>query len=201
VRAGAPLSDARTVAVVVHGRAQDPAYMREHLVDHLGAEDVAYLLPAAADGSWYPGRFHEPRAVNEPWLSWSLEAIEAAVSVARDAGFGEGRIVLAGFSQGGCLVADLLARRPAAYGGAAILTGALIGAPSELGPLPPLPGLPVRFATGRSDDWVPLPYVEATARAFAQAGADVRLEVLDEPEHRITPEAVAALRGLLERVG
>jgi phospholipase/carboxylesterase len=37
------------------------------------------------------------------------------------------RIVLAGFSQGGCLVAVLLARTPRPYAGVAILTGALIG--------------------------------------------------------------------------
>ena len=61
VTAGRALARARRVAVVVHGRGQEPAYMLEHLVAPLDAPDVAYVLPAAAGGSWYPGRFNEPR--------------------------------------------------------------------------------------------------------------------------------------------
>ena len=64
--------------VVVHGRDQDPAYMLEHLVAPARQlPDVAYVLPAAAGGSWYPGRFNEPRAANEPRLGQALEALEA----------------------------------------------------------------------------------------------------------------------------
>ena len=43
---------------------------------------------------------------NEPWLGHALEAVEAAIAAVLDAGVPPQRIVLAGFSQGGCLVAD-----------------------------------------------------------------------------------------------
>ena len=103
--------------------------------------------------------------------------------------------MLAGFSQGGCLVADLVARRPRPYSGAAVLTGALIG--DGVAASAPLGVLPVFMETSRHDDWVALEYVEATARAFEAAGARVELEVSDDREHRIRAGAVAGVRALL----
>jgi predicted esterase len=195
VRAGVPLSEARAAAVVVHGRDQDPAHMLEHLVGRLAVPGVAYLLPAATGRSWYPGRYFDPRAVNEPWLTAALDACEATVALATETGIPPERIVLAGFSQGACLLADLIARRPRPYAGAALLTGALIGAPEEPAPLG---GLPVVMVSSRHDDWVAIDDVRAAARAFAAAGARVDLRVLDDREHLIAPAAVEAVRELLE---
>jgi phospholipase/carboxylesterase len=198
VRAGAPLHEASVAAVVVHGRDQDPAYMLEHLVAPLGLSGIAYLLPAAAGKSWYPGRYFDPRAANEPWLSAALEAYEATVAIALRAGIPAERIMLAGFSQGACLLADFIARRPRAFGAAALLTGALIGAPEKLTPVPPLDGLPVVLVSSRHDEWVRVEDVCATARAFEAAGARVDLQVLDTREHLIAPDAVERVRRLLK---
>jgi len=171
--------------------------MLEHLVAHLDAPDVAYVLPPAAGGSWYPARFSAPRAANEPSLSHALEAVEAAIDGVVAAGVQSERIVLAGFSQGGCLVADVLARSPRPYAGVALLTGALIGPDSDVTRPGPIDGVPVFMETGRYDEWVPLERVEATARALEAAGASVELQVSDEVEHRIRDEAVAGVRALL----
>ena len=108
------------------------------------------------------------------------------------------RVVLAGFSQGGCLVADLVARTPRPYAGVALLTGALIGPEDDVTRPGPLDGLPVFMETSRYDDWVPLDRVEATARALEAAGARVELQVADDPEHRIRDAAVAGVRGAAE---
>jgi phospholipase/carboxylesterase len=189
VTVGPPVAGARRVAVVVHGRDQDPEYMLEHLVARLEAPDVAFVLPAAAECSWYPARYFDPREANEPWLGHALAAVEAAIGAAEPE-----RVVLAGFSQGACLVADLLARAPRPFAGAAILTGALVGPRSKPGPLD---GLPVFMETGRHDEWVELEHVEATARALEAAGARVELQVSDDREHRIRDAAVAGVRALL----
>jgi phospholipase/carboxylesterase len=171
--------------------------MLEHLVMRLDDPDVAYVLPAASGGSWYPARFHEPRIANEPWLGQALEAVETAIADVLGAGVPAERVVLAGFSQGGCLVADLVARTPRPYAGVAVLTGALIGSEDDVTPPAPLDGLPVFMETSRYDDWVPLERVEATARALEAAGARVDLQVADDPEHRIRDAAVAGVRALL----
>ena len=171
--------------------------MLEHLVGQLDAPDVAFVLPPAAGGSWYPGRYNEPRAANEPWLSQALEAVETVIAGLLAAGVGSKQIVLTGFSQGGCLVADLLARTPRAYAGVAVLTGALIGPDSDVTRPGPLGGVPVFMETSRYDGWVALDRVEATARALGAAGARVELQVADDREHRIRDAAVAGVRALL----
>ena len=68
---GRAIARARRVAVVVHGRGQDPVYMLEHLVVPSSTlPDVAYVLPPAAGGSWYPGALQRAsrsqRAVARP---------------------------------------------------------------------------------------------------------------------------------------
>jgi phospholipase/carboxylesterase len=171
--------------------------MLEHLVLRLDAQDVAYVLPAAAGGSWYPARYFDPRITNEPLLGQALEACEAAITDVLAAGVPPERIVLAGFSQGGCLVAELLARTPRPYAGVAILTGALIGPEHEQARPAGLDGLPVFMESSRHDEWVSLEHVEATARALEAAGARVELQVSDDREHGIRDAAVAGVRALL----
>ena len=144
-----------------------------------------------------PARYYEPRIVNEPSLGHALEAAEAAIAAVLDAGVPPQRIVIAGFSQGGCLVADAIARNPRPYAGVAVLTGALIGAEDDVTKPAPLEGLPVFMESSRSDEWVALEHVEATARALEAAGARVELQVSDDREHRIRDAAVAGVRALL----
>jgi phospholipase/carboxylesterase len=114
-----------------------------------------------------------------------------------DAGVPPQRIVIAGFSQGGCLVTDAIARNPRPYAGVALLTGALIGAEDDLTKPAPLEGLPVFMESSRHDEWVALDHVEATATALEAAGARVELQVSDDREHRIRDAAVAGVRALL----
>ena len=189
VTVGPPVADARRVAVVVHGRDQDPEYMLEHLVARLDAPDVAFVLPVAAERSWYPARYFDPREANEPWLGHALAVVEAAIGDVEPE-----RVVLAGFSQGACLVADLLARAPRRFAGVAILTGAFIGPHPEVAGLD---GVPVFMESSRYDEWVALADVEATATALEAAGARVELQVSDDREHRIRDAAVAGVRALL----
>jgi phospholipase/carboxylesterase len=190
--------DGVVAAVLVHGRDLDPEWMLD-VVRRIGLDDdVAYVLPRAAESSWYPGRFYDPMEDNEPWLGWSLEAIEAAVALAVEPGRPVSQIALVGFSQGACIVAEELARRPAPYGAAAILTGALLG-PAELERLPAgsLEGLPMFLGIAEEDDWIPVDAVRHTAAAFQRAGARCELKIYDAGEHGVNDDEVAAVRGLL----
>jgi phospholipase/carboxylesterase len=189
---------AAVAAVVVHGRDQDPEYMLEAVVERLGLDDdVAYVLPRAADRSWYSGRFYDPMEDNEPCLGWSLQAIEAAVERARGARRTPPAIALVGFSQGACIVAEHLARRPQPYGGAAILTGALFGTAAGRLPAGSLGGLPIFFGIARDDDWIPVDAVRGTVEAFQRAGARCDLHVYDDQEHGINDDEIVAVRTLL----
>jgi phospholipase/carboxylesterase len=196
VRAGNP--EARVAAVLVHGRDLDPEFMLE-VAQRIGLDDeAAYVLPRASGRSWYPGRFYDPMEDNEPWLGWSLEAIEAAVAAARGHGRALPAIALVGFSQGACIVAEHLARRPAPYGAAAILTGALFGTPdADRMPAGSLSDLPMFFGIAEDDDWIPVDAVRNTVAAFQRAGARCELHVYDDPEHGINDDEIVAVRSLL----
>jgi phospholipase/carboxylesterase len=108
-----------------------------------------------------------------------------------------------GFSQGACIVAEHLARRPEPYGAAAILTGALFGTPgADRMPAGSLDGLPVFFGIAEGDDWIPVEAVRETVEAFRRAGAQCELRVYDDQEHGVDDEIVAVrtlLTDLLER--
>jgi phospholipase/carboxylesterase len=188
---------AAVAAVLVHGRDQDPEFMLE-VAQRLALDDaVAYVLPRAADRSWYPGRFYDPMEDNEPWLGWSLEAVEAAVVQARGGRRSLPDLALVGFSQGACIVAEHLARRPEPYGAAAILTGALFGTAAERLPVGSLGGLPMFFGIAQGDDWIPVDAVRDTVEAFRRAGARCDLHVYDEQDHGVNDDEILAVRTLL----
>lgn len=182
--------------VLVHGRGQDEGVMLD-VAERLGIDDVAYLLPVAAGRSWYPGRYFDPLADNWSDLVLAIEACEAAVAVASAAGVGDEQIVIGGFSQGACVIAELLARRPRAFAGAAILTGSLLGRPGERITPARVDGLRVFCGLSRYDEWVALQDAQATADAFAASGASVTFETFEDRMHQITDRAVEGLRLLL----
>jgi phospholipase/carboxylesterase len=191
-------TEAAVAAVLVHGRDQGPEWMLD-VARRVDLDDaVAYVLPRAAERSWYPGRFYDPMEDNEPWLGWSLQAIEAAVALATGPARPLSRIALVGFSQGACIVAEHLARRPAPYGAAGILTGALFGTPDvDRLPIGSLDGLPMFFGIAEDDDWIGVAAVRDTVAAFQRAGARCELRVYDDEEHGVNDDEAAAVRGLL----
>jgi phospholipase/carboxylesterase len=191
-------AEAPIAAVLLHGRDLDPEWMLD-VVRRIDLDDqVAYVLPRAADGSWYPGRFYDPMEDNERCLGWSLEAVEAAVALVSGPGRPLSHVALVGFSQGACILAEHLARRPQPYGAAAVLTGALFGTPDvDRLPVGSLDGLPMFFGISENDDWIPLPAVRQTVAAFQRAGARCELRVYDDEEHGVNDDEAAAVRGLL----
>ncbi|MGH2876754.1 MAG: alpha/beta hydrolase, partial [Solirubrobacteraceae bacterium] len=192
-----PPARGRTAAVLVHGRDQDEQVMLD-VVERLALPGVAFLLPVVAGRSWYPGRYFDPLAVNRTHLDQALAPCEAALVRLRGAGVEDERIVLGGFSQGACVVAELAARRPRPWAGVAVLTGALLGRPSErVVPADGVRGLDVLLGSSRHDEWVALADAQASARAFAAAGASVTVEVYDDRVHHVSDRAVAGLRRLL----
>ena len=110
------------------------------------------------------------------------------------------RIVLAGFSQGACVLADFLALRPRPYAGVALLTGSLLGPDGHMTPVRPLGGVPVFMCSSEHDDWVEPARVRDTAEALEQAGAAVTLRITADREHEISDAAVAGVRELLRGV-
>jgi predicted esterase len=98
-------------------------------VSLIGAHDIHYVAPAAANNTWYPFSFLAEIEKNEPGISSGYSVIDGLVSYLMGSGLPRERIFLLGFSQGGCLASSWAARHAARYGGVFALSGGLIGPP------------------------------------------------------------------------
>src|SRR5438045_9464854 len=97
--AGEPLSKAKAVMVLAHGRG---AYAEDIL--SLAAEfrqsGFAYLAPQAAGNSWWPRRFLDPLGSNEAELSSAMQVIGDVLRPAAGAGIVAARTMPRGCSPG-----------------------------------------------------------------------------------------------------
>jgi phospholipase/carboxylesterase len=124
--AGAALSQAKAVMILLHGRGASADGILS-LAEAFADPEIAYFAPQAAGHSWYPHSFLAPLAHNEPWLSSALQVIAGMVRDLERDGIPSSRIVLLGFSQGGCLALEFAARNAGRYGAVIGLSAGLIG--------------------------------------------------------------------------
>ncbi|MBO0596679.1 PE-PPE domain-containing protein [Nesterenkonia sp. E16_7] len=202
VHHGVAAEDARIVVYGVHGRTQSPQFFID-LAARLELEGVCWWLPAAADHSWYPGKFMEQLEANQPQLDQALGVIQDQLSQllqARDAGGAP--VVVFGFSQGACLLAEHLLVSQPGVDGALLHTGGYLGPrPRSFAPAPDpgLSGLAVELFCADEDPWVPLHRVKDTAAAFEGLAGVTTLSVYRDEEHHITEDAAARIREYLTR--
>jgi phospholipase/carboxylesterase len=190
VTAGTPLSDATAALVLLHGRGSSAERILE-TAEPFRRDGLALLAPQAADNSWYPESFLEPVERNEPGRSSSLRAVADAVAVAAGAGTGvpAERVLLLGFSQGACVAAEFVARRPARYGGLAVLSGGLMGETVDPADYRgDLEGTPVFLGCSDDDRYIPERRVHDSAAAFRRLNADVTERIYEGMGHRISDD-------------
>ncbi|GAB3165714.1 dienelactone hydrolase family protein [Amycolatopsis stemonae] len=197
---GLPADEAGLAVLAVHGRGQDPAFMRT-TAERLGPVPVRFFAPQAPGTTWYPLSFLEPVERNQPALGRSLRTVAACLDRLAEAGFGRERVVLWGFSQGACLLAHLMLTAPRPVAGLVLFTGGYAGTAAPPVPdTPVLHGVPAVLRSISDDPWVPRHRVEETAVLLRRAGAKVDLRIAPGTEHVITDEACAAAAALLTAV-
>ena len=200
LQAGAPLDEAKAVVVLLHGRGATA----EGILGLAGAfsvDEVTYLAPQAATSQWYPRRFLEPVAANEPWLSSALAKVGAVVQHARDTGLPRSKIVVGGFSQGACLAVEFLGRNARHWGGGFAFSGGLIGA--ELDPTTygeNLEGTPIFFGCSDQDAHIPEARVHDSAELLESRGADTDVRIYPGMAHTVNDDEVEAVRDMLRRL-
>jgi phospholipase/carboxylesterase len=197
LEAGADAGSAVLTAIMVHGRGRTPEEMAD-LSARLDVGGVRYLCPEAPGQSWYPNRFLDPIEANQPELDQAYRTIEGMIDELVASGRPTQRIVLAGFSQGACLVAQILTRRPALYGAALIFTGGLIGPPGTAWPARcRLRQTPVLLSGSEIDEWVPAWRSRETAEILAATGARVETVIYPDRPHDICDDEVVRARAML----
>ncbi len=194
---GPALAGAGVLLVLLHGRGQSPDYICGQ-AEALFAPGVRCVVPAAPGRVWYPLRFMAPGAAGDPKLADAVAIVEAIVSDAIGQGMPPERIVVLGFSQGGCLASEFVRRHPRSYGGVAIWTGGLIGAPGTEWAVPEgLAGVPVLVTGSDCDAYIPEARTRETAAHFAAVGARVDLQLYPGRAHIVSPPEVAAVAAMI----
>lgn len=200
--AGAPLDDARAAIVLVHGRggsAEDMLGLAEALGDV--GDDVALVAPQAAQHTWYPQRFMQPLAENEPWLSSALATLDRVTAHVASVGIPPERTVLVGFSQGACLALEWSARHARRWGGVAALSGGLIGpdgTPRDYAGS--LDGTPVLLGCSDRDPHIPEPRVRESGEIMQRLGATVDVRIYPGMPHTVNQDELDAVRGIVQAV-
>ena len=164
-------------------------------------DGVRYFCPEAPGNTWYPQRFFDPFEQNQPALDASLASVAALVSDLNGRGFPDNRIVLCGFSQGGCLAAETLVRRPSTYAAAILFTGGLIGPPGTIWNAPArLNGLPVLLSGSEIDDWVPAWRTRETGEVLSGLGVKLSTTIYADRSHIVCDDEIVRARAMLEHV-
>jgi len=195
--AGAPAAQARAAVLMVHGRgASAPDILT--LAAEFDTPDVAYWAPQAAGNVWYPYRFMEPIASNEPWLTSALGRVATVLGQIAAAGVPPEKTVLLGFSQGACLASEFAARHAQRYGGVVGLSGGLIGpdgTPRDYAGS--LAGTPVLLGCSDRDPHIPAARVEHSAAVLGKLGGAVTLRLYPNMGHTVNHDEVRYIRALL----
>lgn len=173
LHAGPPITDARLVAIMLHGRGASAEDILG-LAREFSTRDVAYLAPQAADRTWYPYSFLAPMPQNEPGLGSALKMIAHLVQTIEQQQIPPNRIALMGFSQGACLALEFAARHARRYAAIAGFSGGVIGPPGTPRDYPgTFDGTPVFLGCSDIDHHVPVERVHESGVVLERMGARV----------------------------
>ncbi len=189
--------------ILVHGRGGSGEQMRAWLTGQMALpDDLLVRAPQAPHNTWYPHRFIEPKAANEPHLANSLAVLGTLVrELDEKEGISPEQILFFGFSQGACLISEYLKQNPRRYGGAIIASGGVIGTDEEAltpGGAGSLAKTPVYLGCDRADSHIPESRVITTEQIFKKLGTDVDMHLYDGLGHAVHPDALAFLSARLK---
>ena len=194
---------------MLHGRNAGPGNILE-LAGALAHPAFAFVAPAAAQGTWYPLSFMQPKESNQPFLASALAVVHRLIEQIVAEGIARERIVLLGFSQGACLALESgyqTVRRSAGRTGGSIggilgFSGGLIGPPGTTWETTgSLAGAPVFLGCSDVDPHIPEGRVRETASIFERLGAAVTLRLYPGMGHLVNEDELASARTLMNRVG
>jgi len=196
---GAPLAGAEVAIILLHGRgssAEDILGLGRALA--AGRAKVALLAPQAAGGTWYPRRFLEPLAQNEPYLTSALGVVAGTIDELLAGRITRHRILLVGFSQGACLALEFAIRHPQRYGAVVGLSGAVIGPPGTKRELTgSLRGTPVFLGCGDTDPHIPVTSVHESAAILQKMEAEVVARIYPQMPHTINDDEISIVADLV----
>lgn len=197
---GVPLLRAKAAMILLHGRGATAEGMLE-LAEAFAQPEITYLAPQAPGRTWYPYSFLAPLEQNEPHLSRALAQVGGLVEDLAQKGFGPERVVLLGFSQGGCLALEYAARNARRYGAVIGLSAGLIGPEgTPRAYAGSLAGTRVVLGCSDVDAHIPVQRVKESSRILETLGGDVVERIYPGMGHTINDDEIAQARAALRQL-
>ena len=195
--AGEPLEHARAAMLLMHGRGAQAEDILS-LAAQFALPGFSYLAPQALGNTWYPNRFLDPLATNEPWLTSDLYMMSDLLDKVVKAGIPDERVIILGFSQGACLALEFAARNARRYGGLVGLSGALIGPDgTQRNYQGSLSGTPVFLGCSDVDFHIPKERVDQAADLLRHLGGVVTERIYPGMDHTVNQDEIDFVRGML----
>lgn len=170
---GEPLETADVVLIAMHGRGAAADRITRDFENFLTErEGLCILAPQAFDNAWYPKPLATPVEEQQPGLDGALAVIDALWDLARHH-VQPRHIVMAGFSQGACLLLSWARLREHAPGALLAFSGAHLPVPGDYRRLT---NTTVYTSKSESDPY----FTEATTRATWD---DLRAQLPDVTIH------------------
>ncbi|MEX2351018.1 MAG: dienelactone hydrolase family protein [Balneolaceae bacterium] len=197
-RAGVKADEALAACILIHGRGASAASILT-LAEELDAPGMSFLAPEADRKTWYPYSFLEPVERNQPGLNSALQRVDDLVHELVKQGMDRDRILLAGFSQGACLISEYAARHPDRFGGLAILSGGLIGNRVERNLYSgSLEGTPVFIGCSDVDPHIPEQRVHETAALFEEMDAETLVSIYPGMAHTVNRNEIEHIQQMVD---
>ena len=195
--AGEPLEHARAAMLLMHGLGAQAEDILS-LAAQFSLPGFSYLAPQAVGNTWYPNRFLDPLATNEPWLTSDLYMMSDILDKVVKAGIPYERVIILGFSQGACLALEFAARNARRYGGLVGLSGALIGPDGTQRNYPgSLSGTPVFLGCSDVDFHIPKERVDQAADLLRHLGGVVTERIYPGLDHTVNQDEIDFVRDML----
>ena len=191
------------LVVVLHGRGADANDLADLAPEIDGAEGYRFVFanapkpfepyPGMTFGwSWFDGWPPTPQSIGHS----RRELLAFLDEIAQRYPPKDGKIVLAGFSQGGMMALDIGFRTTRPLRGIVVMSGAIYEA--ELPDLRARKDQPVLLVHGTHDDMIPVTAARRTRRVLEEHG--IEPEYHEFPMgHHVTPESLAVVADFVRR--
>lgn len=194
---GAQPGRAKAAMIMIHGRGATVQSMFP-LAGEFAQPDFHYVAPQADGHAWYPYSFLAPKEKNQPGISSGLQRIHDLLEELAEKGISREKIILLGFSQGGCLATEFAARHPRRFGGIVGLSGGLIGPDIDPGNYTgDLEKTPVFLGCSDVDPHIPKERVDETEAVFRKLGGDVTKRLYRGMGHTVNEDEIKFIRGMM----
>jgi len=199
-----PDSDAMPMVIMIHGRGADMHDLADLAPMFDTAAGARFVFPNAPKPfEAYPGMtfgwtwFEGWPPIDESVVESRNEMLRFIDEITEQYPTPEGKLIIAGFSQGALMALDSGLRTKKRLAGIIALSGGLYE--HELVDLKPHAGIPVLIAHGSEDEVVPVKYARRARAVLENAGLDV--EYHEYPMgHQVAQEEAADVKAFIERV-